>query len=317
MDDILGHEKIRVHLDSLARHDALSHAYCFVGPEQIGKKSVALDLAGTLLAIPVASLAIHPDMHFVKRGLNKKTGKTKKHIDIDQIREMIHSISRHPMYKGGYKIAIIDNAHLLSAAASNALLKTLEEPRGKTCIFLVTHDQSALLATIRSRVTDIFFSPVPAIQIQKMLVDRGFDPEQSTEMARVSLGKPGRALEWAGDMSIYDAYKENVHTFVSLFDKSFHEKRAAISEMFGDKTDHIAARQLIDARLQLWQLLARDIYLTQIGSSASAHYLDSPPRVSAGQLLHIQAEIEQARRYITKNVHPQLLIDHILLAIGT
>ena len=76
MKDIIGHQKV---LDFFAKVNSggnLSHAYCFVGPEQVGKKAVAKALAVQLLEVEQERLVSNPDFFSIKRGINEKTGKT-------------------------------------------------------------------------------------------------------------------------------------------------------------------------------------------------------------------------------------------------
>ena len=80
----------------------------------------------------------------------------KKEIDISQVRE-IQSFLAYKSYNGGYKIVIIDGAHLMNLEAQNCLLKTLEEPKGETLIILTSSKPDVLLPTIFSRCQTIKF----------------------------------------------------------------------------------------------------------------------------------------------------------------
>jgi DNA polymerase-3 subunit delta' len=149
----------------------LGHAWLLAGPSGSGKINLALVFANRLLAdnttSPPPELAPrdfvaamrerhapadhHPDLHWLFPEEDKRT------ISIEQIRAVSEAVALKP-FRGTAKAVIIEPADSMTAAAANALLKTLEEPAGDTFLFLVTHDPERLPATIRSRCQRL---PVP------------------------------------------------------------------------------------------------------------------------------------------------------------
>ena len=138
---ITGQEHILNYLKKSIEKDKISHAYLFVGPEKSGKKEVALWFAKRLGCQ-------YPDITRIS------VSKDKEEISIDQIRELRRylSLSSH---SSPYKIAIIDEAEKMKAPAANALLKTLEEPKGNAVLILITNIPSALPDTIISRCEEM------------------------------------------------------------------------------------------------------------------------------------------------------------------
>src|SRR3989338_5352991 len=100
---VIGHAKILDFFDKVIANGNLSHAYCFVGPAQVGKCTVAKYLAAKLLKVAPEKLSTQPDFTLVKQELNEKTGKTKQNIDIDQIRDLCAALSRYSFLGGGEK----------------------------------------------------------------------------------------------------------------------------------------------------------------------------------------------------------------------
>lgn len=225
MDAIAGHEKIIDFFAKVIKNGQLSHAYCFAGPSEAGKKTVAETLSAEILQTNREKLARHPDFFLVQQEWDEKTEKTKKDISVKQIRDLRERLSLGAFYNG-YKIAIIDEAEKLSEEAANALLKTLEEPSGKTVLFLITKDEDKLPATIVSRCQAIYFQPV------------------KTEVAP----------EWL---------KKEQERFDSLIGKSFFEKSALIEELLGDKKDHIATREKLQSILGIWRAQLRNNFLKE------------------------------------------------------
>ncbi len=142
---IIGHQKQWVYLKNLAENNKLPQAILFAGPDKVGKKTLALELAKFIFKKEPTN---HPDFHFVLPQNNS--------IKINQIRELIWQLNLKP-YSSEIKIGLIEDAHLMEIAAQNALLKTLEEPKGDTLLILVTNKPNSLLPTILSRVQIIRF----------------------------------------------------------------------------------------------------------------------------------------------------------------
>ena len=89
MSDIIGHKRILQFFDSVIEHDNLSHAYCFTGPGSVGKRTVAKTLAAKILNVDLEKLNTSLDFSLVERAINEKTGKMRKDISIEQIRNLI------------------------------------------------------------------------------------------------------------------------------------------------------------------------------------------------------------------------------------
>jgi DNA polymerase III delta prime subunit len=141
--EIIGHKE---QCERLTKLKNIPHAILFTGPEAVGKKRVARWFAKKILGKNP-----HPDLHLVQLEAEKRD------IPATALRELIQKLQLKS-YAGGKKIAIIDDAHRMSIAASNAFLKTLEEPPGDSLIILITHCPQMLLPTIISRCQTFNFS---------------------------------------------------------------------------------------------------------------------------------------------------------------
>lgn len=148
------------HLLKRKHKQQLSHALLLAGPQGVGKLDFALNFAKLLLcetdsdtdttcnscmACKLLQANAHPDLLLI---VNAK--ETKKTIKIEEIRAITHKLSQKS-HRNGYKIVIIENAEIMTLAASNALLKTLEEPPGQSILILTTKQPTLLPITIRSR----------------------------------------------------------------------------------------------------------------------------------------------------------------------
>jgi len=153
---LIGHKKQWKFLRDKFENNQLSHAYLFTGAEGIGKKLFAKEFS-ELVGCKFPDLKI----------ISKKEDKTE--LDVSQIREAQNFLS-YKSYNGGIKIVVIDNAHLMNQEAQNCFLKTLEEPKGQTLLFLITSKPDMVLPTIFSRCQTIkFFKPAGMPENQKKL----------------------------------------------------------------------------------------------------------------------------------------------------
>lgn len=152
-----------------------SHAYLFVGQNNIGKKDFAKELVKLInnKSIAGSDLAIEreafPDL-LVVTSINSessiKNEKDSMEIDVAQIRQVNNFLS-YKSYYGGYKAIIIENAERMNQEAQHCFLKTLEEPKGNTVIILVSSKPEMLLSTIFSRCQVIKFFPFEKHQESK------------------------------------------------------------------------------------------------------------------------------------------------------
>lgn len=316
MGTVVGHNTIIQLLEQAQQAGMFGHAYCFIGPEHVGKEHVARYLTGTLIDTSIDKVSASPDVLIVNRLQDEKTGKTKKDISIDQMKEVAQFMARSAFKAGGHKIVIIPEADRMSVSASNALLKTLEEPSPKSHLFLLSTDDASLLPTIRSRCHTIRFAPVASPLIETHLKELGAKEKEASLMARLSRGLPGLAISWYHTNDEFTHYQEEVHRFVDLFGKTFHEKISLVETLFGDKSDAIQAREEIKDVLRAWRLILRDILMQEENESArTIHERECWPHVSLDHILDIDTQIVSAERLIAKNIHPRLLIEQILLRI--
>ncbi len=198
---VRGHERVCERLRTAAAAERLAHALLFAGPDGIGKRGVALALAawqqcehagddacgscGSCRQIAVES---HPDFQLIAVASGKKE------IGIERARHVKRFVQLQPM-RGKVKIAVIDDAHMLTVAAQNALLKTLEEPPEHSLLILIANNPDALLPTVRSRCQRVQFAPLPAETVGEILIERaGLDATAAAELAALAEGSPGRAL---------------------------------------------------------------------------------------------------------------------------
>jgi len=211
--------------------DTLHHAWLFAGPEGIGKASFARAVAMRLLADAAAPGALppgfdvpeshqtrrlieagsHPDYRELKR-LPKESDKTgqelARSIPIAQVRALLPMFAMKPSLSPRRVVLIDAIDDVERPGASNALLKSLEEPPAGTIFILVSHAPGRLLPTIRSRCRLLRFDPLGESDMARIVREHlgKADDAEVAALIRAGAGSPGRALGFAGlDLAALDA----------------------------------------------------------------------------------------------------------------
>lgn len=199
--EILGQEQAVDLFQRAMRSGHLAHAYLLMGPEGVGKRSLALMVARALNCMKLrddccdgcsschlAMKGHHPDMLFLAPQ------RASRQIHIDQIHEVIQQASLKP-YQGKWKVFIIDEAERLNIAAANCLLKTLEEPPSQTIFFLISSDWHSIRPTIASRCQGVRLQRLPLQVVQRLLEEKwGMEPKEAHALALRAEGQMTRAV---------------------------------------------------------------------------------------------------------------------------
>jgi DNA polymerase-3 subunit delta' len=140
----------------------------------------------------------HPDMRWLERLVNEKTGNLARNISVDQVRELGDCMGMTAALSP-WRVAVIDTVDDLETSGANALLKILEEPPANTLFFLVSNAPGRLLPTIRSRCRMLHFEALDDDAMASILEERAPDlgAAQRREVIAMSFGSAGRALAFA------------------------------------------------------------------------------------------------------------------------
>ena len=203
-DCLIGHNEVLNDFLSAwnARESYPIHpVWMLTGPRGIGKATLAYKIAKMVYGNVGDFFIIDMERNIDKDGKPKTDGKV---ISVYTVRAMIEKMQMSSM-SGDWRVILIDSVDELNIAASNALLKLLEEPPAKTLFLLIVHQLSSVLPTIRSRARVEKMRPLSISQLRELCVKFMPDEEVSTETLTLANGSFGRiaSLKKSGGDEIY------------------------------------------------------------------------------------------------------------------
>lgn len=293
--------------NSLERN-RLSHAYLFTGPKGVGKETTAqallfhvlclenvLNPCGNCLGCKKLIKSVHPDVY--------KITPEKKEITIHQIREINNFLKYRPL-EGKFKLILIKNAEKMNLEASNALLKSLEEPPPYAIFILITENSTQLLPTIVSRSQIVRFRPLSKKSVLKMLTDRfGFDRIVAETLAEISQGSLGRALKIAEK-----GFLEDLNSFV----KAGFSKNAYLRFKVAERLSNYTSEDLED----IFYLILTWIWRSYLSKKAGVPYPQAfPEEVYPYEPSKAFPLIYESYTAIERYLNPELVFYRLILKL--
>jgi DNA polymerase III subunit delta' len=306
--------------------DRLPHGLLFAGPRGVGKRSTALALASIFLSKDPADATdvqrthkhvhanTHADFHLVTRDLARmhdKTGKSKAvDFSISVVRHEIVEPASKKSVLGVGKVFLAREVETMNAQAQNALLKTLEEPSGRTLIVLCTDSPGAMLSTIKSRCQVVTFKPLSSADclaiVKKSLPT--IDDRSIKFACQLAENSPGLAIDFVqrGLLNTADqlfrlidtGQAGELQTFLKASTDDYAKREAERDEFASEDNAKRTA-------LQLLLKLASDHVRNKIDNSDALVHCD---RIDA---------IARAEKYLDMQVNVSLLLQQFSAAVTT
>ncbi len=244
-------------------------------------------------------------------------GRRRQTISIDHVRGMIRDAALKP-FEGTCRVFIIDGAHRMVESAHNAFLKTIEEPTDDTMIILTAPSTSALPLTVVSRCRVVELRPVATAVIAQTLVDRfGAQEDEAENLARLSRGRPGWAINALSDPTALDLHTQSVQRIVGAITGGLEDRFRYAREMSGNFWRN---RDGVLQEMQRWLEWWRDVAMARAGLNEQVVNLDSLETLQAlGRSLsadEIAAAVEAVTRTVQAleaNAIPRLALEVMML----
>ena len=307
------------------------HAYLFLGPRHIGKSTLALTFARSLLCLgqsgrpcgrcrscQLVQRNAHADLRLVQPlGKDGEVDRLDGTLRSEQAAEIVHEVALRPV-EGRFKIILIQDFQAANATFANKLLKTLEEPPESVIMLLTATDRSLVLPTILSRCQQFELRPINSTTIEQTLMARSdVAAIRAKTLARLANGRLGWALQQLQQSSAEEERRGQVTTLLQLIHSSRVDRLAFAEKLASDRN----SLRLFEM-LELWITWWRDVMLTQSGCADACSNIDYQSEI---ELLAKSVATERAvkyvqlLRYIEKVLHhtvnTRLALDVLLLQL--
>lgn len=318
--DVVGHGTQIGLLRNAILSESVSHAYLFYGPAGIGKKKVSEifaqalncekkdgDACGQCRSCRNIQSGNHPDVLYLQPE--------EDYIRIEEIRKVQKNLG-YKAFEGRWKIAILDGCEEMSVGASNAFLKTLEEPPARTSIILICANYLSLLPTIFSRCQRIRFKPLHDNQIKDILLtEKGVEPEKACAVAALSGGSLGAALSMD--------YQETIDLRNEAFDLVSKTHGGDMVNLFAQGKKISGLKEDLKELLDRMLVLVRDLAVVQTsGRTEFVKNKDISPQIKefSGKInpdatQEMFEAIQETRVSLQRHANPQLAMDNLLIKI--
>jgi len=286
---IIGHQKQWHYLKNIVDSGNIPHALIFSGQEKLGKKTIAFEFLSLLLNQDCRK---HPDLVIIEP--------VESEIKIAQIRELNWKISLKP-YSAPFKVVILDQSHLMNAEAQNCFLKTLEEPRGKSVLILITEYPERLFPTIISRCQIIKFYPVEKKEIEDYLKGQGIEEELKT-MVQFSQGRPGIVMDFLANPEIMKERQTLIKDLIEIIGSHLSFRFQYIKSL----PEEVNLGEI----LNVWLVFFREILISKLSGQ------DTFPQYSFLKIKNILNRIQNIIYLLsTTNVNSKLALEMIMLEL--
>ena len=368
--DIVGQDAALAQLERLVAAGRRPHAFAFAGPEGVGRRTTAVEFArlllceqparrpnaGRLAELPedfslqqgcgacsscrALTAGTHPDLHIVYRQLaryhddSKVRARVMQDLGIDVVRQFLIAPAYRASSAGRGKVFVVRETELMSDAAQNALLKTLEEPPEGVTIILICTSVIELLPTTRSRCQSVRFGPLPREFVTAALQAQGVQPAEARFWAGMTEGSVGRAAQLAAE-DLYEFKRQLVESLADLTltgSASLAERLVKTMEKLGKRRQSrdqglagtLANRQAGQMLLELIAGVYRDGMAVACGADKSLIHADQPEaiariaeRFGAEALAEILTQLGRFEQLLWRNLNAKLLWDNIAATCAT
>jgi DNA polymerase-3 subunit delta' len=341
LDGLIGNQQAKDRLRRMLATGRLPGTLLFAGPDGVGKKLFALELARALnchaprdgFGCGVCAVCRRIGKFVWPAGDDKDAHEQiiwSEHADVGLLmpykrfllakatRDLDREAQFRP-YEGAARVFIIEDAEKLNETAANSLLKTLEEPPATTHIILLTSRPSGLLPTIRSRCQMMRFVPLTIDEIERFLLRKGHAPADAALLSRLAAGSLGRALTLSAD----ECREQRGFMLEVLQAFAVGNDRVRLLRA-GEELNEAKRKDAYESHLEMLTILARDVWLLSSGASETAvvnsdllrQLQPISARVAGQRAAGWLRAIDEHRQRLDVNINRKVALDALFLQLA-
>ena len=324
--NLLGHETAIQFLQIHSQPENVRHAYLITGAEGVGRETLALAFIKTLNCLNPPSKGnfcgqcqpcrqieaqAYPDLAILR------VAEGARELKIEQVRAMQQTLSLAP-YQSKYRVVLIPDFQRATTGASNALLKSLEEPPARAILILTADARESLLETIASRCEVVRLRPMPISDLAKELqAAHGLGEEEARKLSQLAGGRVGTALSYLRDEELLEKYHNTLEQLEEILGMNLRGRLKYVEKMQRVKGQ---ARESYSFLIASWLTFWRDVLicseasevpLVNLGSEALAR--STAAGLSLQRVAGILKNNEVALTMLDQDVNPRLILENLLL----
>lgn len=324
---IAGHDWAVRLLNNALTHNHVGHAYLITGPDNIGKMTLARIFAqalnctaeegmrpcGTCRSCNLILNDKHPDVRIVLPEVSDRGAQS---IKIEQVRRLQQDLSLSA-YEARFKVALLKRFDTANLSASNAFLKTLEEPPSNVILLLTAMDSDTILPTINSRCRKLKLRPASTSLIEEVLTTRyHVKADEANLLAHLADGRIGWAINAHHNPAILQSRQTQLETLHKVLPETV-VMRFSMAESLARKAD--ALPPLLRTWLSWW----RDLALLSFGSRTKTELITNLDEIELlyslanfwphREVLSALQQTEAALRQLKQNANTRLVMENLML----
>ncbi len=345
-EQVLGQEQVRQILSKSAAEDKIAPAYMFSGTRGVGKTTIARIMAKAMNCEHGPAREPCNECRYCRQitqgtSLDVVEIDGASHTGVDHVRKLNEDVGYAPL-ECRYKVVIIDEAHMLSRSAFNALLKTLEEPPRHACFILATTEPHKFPPTIVSRCQHFVFQRIPQKSLDAYLasiLDRegvGYEPEALSLLARKGAGSVRDCMSLLSQVLALGEDTVKTDAVRDILGMAGHEMMRSLVQAFADQDVQAliaTVRSLFDQGLDLgfflqelaglWRNLfllkqtgENGLELLEMPEEESRHWLECAEMFTLSRVHGAWQMTLEGQKRVMSSLEPSLALELLLLNIA-
>ena len=324
--NLLGHETAIQFLQIHSQPEKIRHAYLITGAEGVGRETLALAFVKALNCLNPPSKGgfcgqchpcrqieaqVFPDLAILR------VAEGSRELKIEQVRAMQQTLSLAP-YQSKYRVVLIPDFQRATTGASNALLKSLEEPPSRAILILTADARESLLETIASRCEVVRLRPMPISDLAKELqAAHGLNEEEARKLSQLAGGRVGTALNYLRDDDLLEKYNNALDQLEEILAMNLRGRLKYVEKLQRTKGQ---ARESYNFLIATWLTFWRDVLICSEASDVPLVNLEKEDLIretatglSLQRVAGILKNHEEALTMLDQYVNPRLILENLLL----